>query len=347
MAACEDGGGGSARRRHERRLRSFLCHERMAVARALAESTHHSAQRQKTARAGRRHELRSNPPPPPPPLPQAAGAQYSAMDAGEDGGEAPAAGRPAPLLEVLPQAGLGRYCGCGFELVLDVTVSQMEREVIEAHFNMLRALLTMTAGRGRVRGRGERVQQRTVEQFADTIPDSTQNSPQKRLQQHTAEQIVNRPQVRISERVVEQTVNIPAHLSGRNSERIMEQIVPLPQDISQERISERIEEQIVPVPQVLPQERISERTVEQIVPVPQVIPQERISERIQKQIIDVPVPQVIPQERISERIEGHIVEGKGTSSSAAVPLDTAEWPGNEWGFPTFSRMKKVRSQGGS
>ena len=35
--------------------------------------------------------------------PQAAGAQYFAMDAGEDVGEAPAAGRPAPLLEVLPQ----------------------------------------------------------------------------------------------------------------------------------------------------------------------------------------------------------------------------------------------------
>ena len=35
--------------------------------------------------------------------PQAAGAQHFAMDAGEDDGEAPAAGRPAPLLEVLPQ----------------------------------------------------------------------------------------------------------------------------------------------------------------------------------------------------------------------------------------------------
>ena len=35
--------------------------------------------------------------------PQAASAQHFAMDAGEDDGEAPAAGRPAPLLEVLPQ----------------------------------------------------------------------------------------------------------------------------------------------------------------------------------------------------------------------------------------------------
>ena len=39
-------------RRRERRLRSMLRHERMAVAMALAESTHHSAQRLKTARAG-------------------------------------------------------------------------------------------------------------------------------------------------------------------------------------------------------------------------------------------------------------------------------------------------------
>ena len=37
------------------------------------------------------------------PPPQAAGAQHFAMDAGEYVGEAPAAGRPAPLLEVLPQ----------------------------------------------------------------------------------------------------------------------------------------------------------------------------------------------------------------------------------------------------
>ena len=46
------GGTGSARRRRERRLRSMLRHERMSVAMALAESTHHGAQREKTARAG-------------------------------------------------------------------------------------------------------------------------------------------------------------------------------------------------------------------------------------------------------------------------------------------------------
>ena len=46
------GGTGSARRWRERRLHSMLRHERMSVAMALVESTHHCAQRQKTARAG-------------------------------------------------------------------------------------------------------------------------------------------------------------------------------------------------------------------------------------------------------------------------------------------------------
>ena len=39
----EVGGGGCARRRRERRLRSMLRHERMAVAMALAEALHHSS----------------------------------------------------------------------------------------------------------------------------------------------------------------------------------------------------------------------------------------------------------------------------------------------------------------
>ena len=44
---------GAARRRRERRLRQFLRHERLSVAMALAECTHHAAPRgQKKARAG-------------------------------------------------------------------------------------------------------------------------------------------------------------------------------------------------------------------------------------------------------------------------------------------------------
>ena len=52
---CADrahGSSGSAKRRRERRLRSMLRHERMSVAMALAESTHHSSRGLKTAGAG-------------------------------------------------------------------------------------------------------------------------------------------------------------------------------------------------------------------------------------------------------------------------------------------------------
>ena len=63
------------------------------------------------------------------PSPQAAGAQYFTMHIGEDDGQAPVAGRPAPLR---PQRGYERHCGSGFELVHDVTVPQLGRELVEA-----------------------------------------------------------------------------------------------------------------------------------------------------------------------------------------------------------------------
>ena len=52
MTARDDAGcgTGSARRRRERRLRSFLRHERMAIAMTLAKYKHNSAQRQKKVR---------------------------------------------------------------------------------------------------------------------------------------------------------------------------------------------------------------------------------------------------------------------------------------------------------
>ena len=43
---------GAAQRRRQRRLRSWLRHQRMTVSMALAESTHHSSRGQKNARAG-------------------------------------------------------------------------------------------------------------------------------------------------------------------------------------------------------------------------------------------------------------------------------------------------------
>ena len=65
------GGTGSARRRRERCLRSMLRHERMSVAMALAESTHHSAPRgQKMARAGGEARVAQHGHIPEAPLPQ-------------------------------------------------------------------------------------------------------------------------------------------------------------------------------------------------------------------------------------------------------------------------------------
>ena len=80
-------------------------------------------------------------------------------------------------------------------------------------------------------------------------------------------------------------------------------------------------------------------------PVPQIIPLKRISERIVKQNVDE-FMQVIPQERISERIQGHVHDGESTSSSAAVPLDTADVLGIGV-FALFPRPKKVRRTGPS
>ena len=102
-----DGGTGNARRWRERRLRSMLRHERMSVAMALAESTHHSAQRQKTATAGKgvRVELHGDDQEQLPS--QAAGAQHFCLDLDE----APAAGgsRPDRLFEVRPQVRVQRH----------------------------------------------------------------------------------------------------------------------------------------------------------------------------------------------------------------------------------------------
>ena len=59
MAGGEVDGEGAARRRRQRRLRSWLKHERQSVAMALAEYTHHASRGQTRARAreGVEHEL--------------------------------------------------------------------------------------------------------------------------------------------------------------------------------------------------------------------------------------------------------------------------------------------------
>ena len=128
--------GGAAWRRRQRRLRSWYRHEQQTVAAALATFTHHSAPRgQRMARAGGgggggpRIQVHGGVPGDA--SPQAAGAVYFEMDTGEDDGSAPAAGRPAPLLEVLPQGGLGRHGGIGYELVLSTAVPQLGRDIVD------------------------------------------------------------------------------------------------------------------------------------------------------------------------------------------------------------------------
>ena len=121
------------------------------MAAALATITHHSAQRSKTARArggGARVEVHSRVPEDavPPPPPQAAGAQYFAMNADEDEGMAPAAGRPAPFPEVLPQAGLGRHGGVGYELVLANAVPQLGVELDAEQHSVVRMVSLWSQG---------------------------------------------------------------------------------------------------------------------------------------------------------------------------------------------------------
>ena len=97
----EGGGTGNARHRRERRLRAYLKYARTSVATALAESQHHSAQRQRTARVGRwvREELHGRVPEAP--TLQEPGAQHFFLDddcVPEFGGS-----RPGRLANVRPQ----------------------------------------------------------------------------------------------------------------------------------------------------------------------------------------------------------------------------------------------------
>ena len=84
---------GAAWRRRQRRLRSWWRHEQQTVAAVLATFQHHSAPRgPRTARTGGRARDELHGYAPEDASSQAAGAQNFAMDAGEDDGEAAAAG---------------------------------------------------------------------------------------------------------------------------------------------------------------------------------------------------------------------------------------------------------------
>ena len=94
---------GVARRRRERRLRSMLRHERMTVAMALAEFSHHSSRGQKMARAGVwEHEQNNTAKIWKPPTPQ---PELFSLE------EEPGGGLPAPLSEVAGwQERVQRHC---------------------------------------------------------------------------------------------------------------------------------------------------------------------------------------------------------------------------------------------
>ena len=90
-------------RRRQRRLRQWLRHERLSVAMALAESTHHAALRgQKTARAGGWVRGESHGQVPEEPTLQEPGTRYFSLD---DNDSVPELGGSGPdrLYEVRPQ----------------------------------------------------------------------------------------------------------------------------------------------------------------------------------------------------------------------------------------------------
>ena len=134
------------------------------------------------------------------PTPQAAGAQHFAMDAAEDVGEAPAAGRPAPLLEVLPQ---------------------------------------------------ERVQQRTAEQIVDPVP------------------VVPLLHAFVPQ-MVEQLVDILAPLDFR----VAEQVIEVPKIVCPPRAARTVlrapqtADQLVEVPTIISYSSLLQRTMEQNVAIP-------------------------------------------------------------------------------
>ena len=205
--------------------------------------------------------------------PQAAGAQYFAMDAGEDVGEAPAAERPAPLLEVLAQEWVQRRT---VEQIVDpVPVVPMLQVFVP---QMVEQLVDILAP----------LDFRIAEQVIDVpkilCPPRAARTVLREPQ--TVDQLVEVPTIvswSLLQRIMEQHVDIPVPGGGERSAGL-QGFLPGQSSTSlhgpQERISERNEEQIAvsrvgdglqdflpgqsSTSLLGPQERISERNVEQI-----------------------------------------------------------------------------------
>ena len=130
-----DSAPGAAMRRRQRKLRQFLRHERLSVAMALAEFTHHTAPRRPTmARArGEESDEMNNAMGQKTPLPRAASTVYFSLD---DDGDVLAA-RPVPLVEVRPLPVAQRHAAAHVEdivpyvQILDVPVPQLGDRVVD------------------------------------------------------------------------------------------------------------------------------------------------------------------------------------------------------------------------
>ena len=261
--------GGAAWRRRQRRLRSWYRHEQQTVAAALATFAHHSAPRgQRMARARGRARVEVHGRVLEDARPQAAGAVYFEMDTGEDDGSAPAAARPAPLMEVLPQVGLGRHDGIAYELVqaLDAPLLQ----TVEQLPNVVQFFATELP-----------VVAEPVIEVPKILPHDV---PPRRLCRNTqlAEQLVEVPTILyfLKQRIPEQIDDNPVPHGGRGASGGLQGF--LPGHSSLKRTANKIAD--LPAPRsgvrrlqgFLPEqsstatsssslERISERNVEQIV----------------------------------------------------------------------------------
>ena len=257
---------GAAMRRRQRRLRQWLRHERLSVAMALAETNHHAAPRGQTkARAGGGARDVLHGCVPEDALPQAAGAQFFSL--GDDDVEAPAAMRPAPLDEVRPQMGYKRHCGSGFELVLDVTVPQLGRELVEVP-NVVPPVVEQNVhipvrggGRSKIpRGgvQGLRPGQGPTFQFFSPAPAVSQ-SPAPVVEYISPTPAVSQPPASVEEYISHTPTVFPA------TAPVIEYFSPAPAVVP---ATAPVEEFISPAPAVFP----ATAPVEFISPVPAVFP---------------------------------------------------------------------------
>ena len=197
-----EGDVGSARRRRERRLRSFLRHERMTVRMELAAALHHSSFRgagPEMYDAPRRQRTANS---------RVGPAEYHELSS--DGGRPTGEERPAALSEPWPQGKVERHDGIAYELVhrLDVPVPQMGEQLPNV-VQFFSALLPVVA-----------------EPVIEVPKILLHDVPLRRLCRETqlAEQLVEVPTVlsysSLQQLVVEQTVDIPVpgRAGGRGRE---------------------------------------------------------------------------------------------------------------------------------